>query len=135
MTDSQRPPKVGGWTDNEGEIRVPFSQKESPNKSKKSKQPQPKKEFDPRTDKMFDINSSEDYLMESLHNFKPPVEKSVDRSISVFGDKKEAVGPEVIAGVKMRNMVEDHPDDINEIKELQDPNFQLAAQEDPMRMT
>lgn len=34
-------------------------------------QPPPKKEFDPRYDKMLDINSNEDFLMESLKNFKP----------------------------------------------------------------
>lgn len=32
------------------------------------------KEFDPRTDKMLDIVSNEDFLMDSLKNFKPPNE-------------------------------------------------------------
>lgn len=121
ISEAQRPPKVGGWTDNEGEVKAPISKQESPTKSKKPKQAKHKKDFDPRTDKMLDINSNEDYLMESLQNFKPPVDKSLDRSISVFGDKKEAPSHDphrVIAGVKMKNMVEDHVDDINEIKQL-----------------
>ena len=38
------------------------------------------KGFDPRTDKMLDIKSDENYLQESLDNFRPPKDKSMDKS-------------------------------------------------------
>jgi len=47
-----------------------------------NRKPRPfkRKEFDPRTDKMLDINSNEDFLMESLKNFRPPQERSLNQS-------------------------------------------------------
>ena len=67
---------------------------------------------------MLDIASNEDYLMDSLQHFdeylekRPPHDKSVDKSISVFGERAldrsalSAMGPggashRVIAGVKL----------------------------------
>lgn len=113
---------MGGWTDNEGEIQVP-SKVGSTNK-KKGKEPK-KKEFDPRTDNILDINPSEDYLMDSLQNFKPPQESSMDKSISVFGDNRKDRTPrssylndphKVIAGVKLDKMIDPHDESFNEIK-------------------
>lgn len=70
----QQPAKVGGWTDQ-------GSDEKAQNQSKsKTKAIQKKKEFDPRTDKMLDINSNEDFLMESLKNFRPPQERSLNQS-------------------------------------------------------
>lgn len=43
-------------------------------------QPVVKKDFDPRTDKMIEIDVNEDFLMDSLKNFKPPEENSLDKS-------------------------------------------------------
>ena len=51
------------------------------------KKDKPKKDYDPRTDQLLEI-PSDDYLMESLKNFKPPVEQSItDKSISALGDR------------------------------------------------
>ena len=72
---------------------------------------------------MFDIASDENYLMESLQNFKPPEQSVTDKSMSVFGDRQEtkstATVPKVIAGVKIQNMVENNADDLEEIREMQ----------------
>lgn len=62
--------------------------------------------------------------MESLDNFQPPKDRSMDKSISVFGDKKDKTPrgsnfndpPKVISGVKMKNMIENHDESLNEIK-------------------
>jgi hypothetical protein len=55
--------EVGGETDLEG--RAGASQPDDGLKKTKKKDKQ-KKEFDPRTDKLLDIASNEDYLMDSL---------------------------------------------------------------------
>lgn len=115
--EAERKPKVGGWTDNgDAAVGEPAELKE-------------KKEFDPRTDKMFDIRSDDNYLMESLANFKPP-EISADKSgLSLLskhlGESQFMGQPDkaVIAGLKLRNMVENTPEDLEEIRMLQDPNF------------
>ena len=121
----QQPAKVGGWTDQEGDAR-------GKNQSKsKIKLPPKKKEFDPRTDKMLDINSSEDFLMESLKNFRPPPEKSLNQSqLSaldqiVASEHKSSLKPgdaQVVAGVQMKNMM-DNEEDLKEIMQLENPNF------------
>lgn len=125
MTGSQGPAKAEGWTDNEGE-----GPKDNAGRRTKKKD-KPKKDFDPRTDKLLDIASNEDYLMDSLQNFKPPAEQSVtDKSMSVFGERQDGKSHSthrVIAGVKLGNMVEDNIDDVNEIRQLQDPNFQAST--------
>ena len=119
---------MDGWTE-KGAHEPKTALPEKP--KKKAKQPKVKKEFDPRTDKMMDINSSEDFLMDSLKNFKPPVEKSMDKSrLSVLenniGFDSNAAAARVVAGVKLKNMVEDNQTDIEEIRQLQDPNFMLT---------
>ena len=102
----------------------------------------PKKEFDPRTDKLLDIDTSEDYLMEALKNFKPPVEPSMDKSQisalenqNLFGAGKNIDQPSgteskdisVIAGLKMNKMVEaDDSKDIKELRELNNSNFRIS---------
>ena len=73
--------------------------------------------------------------MDSLKNFKPPHEKTMDKSaISALENNLGLDGAQatarVIAGVKMRNMVEDYQEDIDEIRQLQDPNFMIAGQEE-----
>ena len=55
-----------------------------------------KKEFDPKKDRMFEIDSNEDYLMDSLKNFKPP--KELDKSMTSIGEKRKPV--KIIAGSK-----------------------------------
>ena len=69
--------------------------------------------------------------MDSLKNFKPPLEKSVDKShISALennlGFDGNAAAARVVAGLKMQNMVEDNQTDIDEIRQLQDPNFMIT---------
>lgn len=81
---------------------------------------------------MLDIDSGEDYLMESLKNFKPPEEKSMDKSkISaleqIISDKKATLNQkdkEVVAGVKIINMV-DGNQDYDELMQLENTNFIL----------
>ena len=61
-----------------------------------------KKEFDPLKDKMLEIDSNEDFLMDSLKNFKPPKEPTVaDKSMTSIAEP-----PPVLAGVKLKNMIE-----------------------------
>ena len=131
--DGSKPPEpqVDGWTEKEGDAVKPVATQKA---KKKAKQPKVKKDFDPRTDKMFDINSNEDFLMDSLKNFKPPKETSIDKShISALennlGFEGSQITARVVAGVKLRNMVEDNQEDIDEIRQLQDPNFVIAGEE------
>lgn len=58
--------QIGGWTEKgEGEDAPILNAGKKPVKLKK--------EFDPRKDKMLDIPSDEDFLMDSMKNFKPPM--------------------------------------------------------------
>jgi len=71
-----------------------------------------KKEFDPRTDKMLDIDVDEDFLMDSLKNFKPPEDNSFHNksqltALDGLGLTRQT---EVLAGVKLRNMVDEGRD-------------------------
>jgi hypothetical protein len=45
--------------------------------------------------------------MDSLKNFKPPADNFMDKSVSTFLEKKKE-DETVIAGVKMRNMVDNY---------------------------
>lgn len=80
-----------------------------------------KKEFDTRNDKILEIESNEDYLMDSLKNFNPPAEQTM---LDMSGVYKSQVGTArvVIAGVKMRNMIDNDEQDIEEINQV---NFLL----------
>ena len=89
--------------------------KERPESSK----PKPaKKEFDPRKDKILDIATDDDILMDSLKNFKPPADNFMDKSASTFLEKKKE-DETVIAGVKMKNMVDNYDTDFDEIRQLE----------------
>ena len=83
---------------------------------------------------MLDINSSEDYLMESLKNFMPPQESSMDKShISALekltpflGKRMQIPTPQqnttVVAGQQLKNMI-DGEEDLQEIMKLENPDF------------
>lgn len=73
---------------------------------------------------MLEIDSNEDYLMDSLKNFKPP--KEVDKSMTSIGEKRKPM--KIIAGSK--NEILDP--DIDDVKETQ---LLLEKQEEKMRLT
>ena len=79
---------------------------------------------------MLDINSQEDYLMESLKNFKPPEGQMSDKSYISALEQTEPMGSlrdadaKVLAGVKMRDMVGDKSDR-QELMQLENTNFVL----------
>lgn len=125
-----QPAKVGGWTDQGSDGGITGQIKP------KIKLPPRKKDFDPRTDKMLDINSNEDFLMESLKDFKPPVEQSLDKThISALekiipSEKKSSIraaDAKVVAGVQMKNMM-DNEQDLQEIMQLENPNYLMEEQ-------
>lgn len=129
----QAPPtRVGGWTDQGSIIQDPVikrqtvsgeAKNEKPKKAtpKHPVSPKVKKEFDPRHDKMFEIDSNENYLMESLKNFKPPEEHSLDQSYisaleQMVSDNKGGQGSlnqrdaQAVGGVKLNMMFDNERD-------------------------
>lgn len=70
------------------------------------------------TDKMMDIASNEDFLMDSLRDFKPPDDKQLLNKSGMTAVLENNLGPirdvekDIVGGLKMKDMVDDNQDDL-----------------------